>query len=89
MSTHLEELSDGDPVEGVCLLAAEYLEEHVLHIGKVRGLGCPSGPEIGLASSATDFVLDPPRIVTQLYYSIASFNEAKVQNTTVGEKVCS
>ena len=45
--SHLEELSDGDPVEGVCLLAAKHLEEHVLHIGEVRSLGRPAGPANG------------------------------------------
>ena len=39
-------MPDGDPVEGVGLLAAEDFEEHVLHIGKVRSLGRPSRPEI-------------------------------------------
>ena len=54
--SHLEELSDGDPVEGVGLLAAKHLEEHVLHIGEVRSLGRPAGPTNGAkTSSATDF----------------------------------
>ena len=47
-ASHLEELPDGDPVEGVGLLAAKDLEEHVLHVGKVRGLGRPSRPEINI-----------------------------------------
>ena len=45
--SHLEELSDGDPVEGVGLLAAKHLEEHVLHIGEVSRLGRPAGPANG------------------------------------------
>ena len=54
--SHLEELPDGDPVEGVGLLAAKHLEEHVLHVGKVRGLGRPSRPEIKPTTSTTDYL---------------------------------
>ena len=73
--TYPKELSDGDAVDGVGLLAAEDLEEHVLDVGEVRrldvgGAAKAEGPFVASAAFAAWLASAPVGVIIALEHKL-------------------